>query len=250
MAAAVPSSGMNRRVLCDPPELVDPKLTPKCKSPWTFAIGGGLSLDSGNTDKQIYNYDVEAGYSWGGRNRLTFRSFAFYEYANGVQTEGKYDGMLRYERDLAGRSYFFAQGLAHRDDFADILLRTGWVAGVGRHFIKRKNEHLQGEIGAGAATENREGIPSFETAVLYAGADYKRTFRRGDYFQAKAWTLPYLDHSGFSPSRLELRYGHPLRKHLDVTASFLLDYVPDPPAGIDSADTKFVIGVRWRPTDG
>lgn len=248
-AAADPLTGLARPILCDPPALVDPKLTPKCKSPWHFAIGAGLSLDGGNTDKQKYNYDIDIAYSWRKKNRLTFKSFTFYEYANGLQTEGKYDALLRYERDLNARTYVFGQGMAHRDDFADILLRTGWFAGVGRHFIKRKKETLKGEIGAGAGTENREGIPAFSTPVLYAGGQYHREFRRGDYFDATAWVMPYLDHTGLSPSRLQLQYGHPLRDHLDITASFLLDYVPDPPPGIRSSDTKFVIGLRWRPTD-
>ena len=48
-----------------------------------------------------------------------------------------------------------------------------------------------------------------------------------------------------SPSRLELRYAHPLRDHLDLTVGFLADYVPDPPGDLEPLDTKFTFGIRW-----
>ncbi len=49
-----------------------------------------------------------------------------------------------------------------------------------------------------------------------------------------------------SPMRLELTYAHPIRKHLDVTAAFIANYVPEPPDGIDPLDTKVVLGIRYR----
>ena len=238
-----------RPVLCDPPETIDPALTPKCKSPWNLAVGFGLSLEGGNTDKQQVNFDLEAGYAWRRRNRLSLRAFTFYEEARNVQTEGKYDATLRYDRDVSARGYVFGLWLNHRDDFADILFRTGWVAGYGHHIIKREKEFLRAEVGAGAAVENRATIPTFSTATAYAGVHYKRTFGKGDYFEGRGWVIPYLDEIDLTPRRLELRYGHPIRRHLDVTASFLLDYVPHPPAGLKSEDPKFVLGLRWRPTE-
>jgi len=238
-----------RPALCDPPETIDPALSPKCKSPWNLAVGFGLSLEGGNTDKQQIHSDLEAGYTWRKINRLSLRAFSFYEQAQGVQTEGKYDATVRYERDISARGYVFGLWLNHRDDFADILLRSGWMAGYGHHLIKREKQFLRVELGAGAVVENRAAIPTFSTVAAFAGAHYKRTFGKGDYVEARAWIIPYLDRTELSPSRLELRYGHPIRTHLDLTASFLLDYIPDPPPGLSSEDTKFVIGVRWRPTE-
>ena len=246
---AASTASTARRVMCDPPKTLPTSVQRKCKSPWDFEFGFGVSLDSGNTDKQLYNVDLHTAYEWNRINRLSFRALTFYEYANGVQTEGKYDGFLRYERDVSARGYVFALWQAHRDDFADILLRTGWFVGYGHKFIKRKNELLQVEVGAGAVYENRSDIPEFETATAYAGARYERTFRTGDYFKAMAWTTPYFDNSGLTPSRLELRYGHPIRSHLDLTASFFVDYVPEPPPGIDPYDTKLIFAIRWRPID-
>ena len=58
---------------------------------------------------------------------------------------------------------------------------------------------------------------------------------------------PYVDYTERSPTRLELTYVHPLRRHLALTAGFLLDYVPDPPEDIKSYDTKVTFGIRWTP---
>ena len=237
-----------RPVLCRPPAEVDPAVAPACPSPFDFSIGAGMAIDGGNTDKQQFNLDADAEYRWRNRSTLTFRTTNFYERANGVQTEGKYFASLRYQRDLTARTYLFGLWLAQRDDFSDIELRTGWQVGVGHYLMKREKQQLRAEIGGGFTVEQRKDQPRLETPSAYAGAIYRNEFGAGDYVEAHAWTVQYLDSRGLSPYQLQLRYGHPIREHLDITASFLLDYVADPPAGIRSTDTKFVLGLRWRPT--
>jgi hypothetical protein len=43
-------------------------------------------------------------------------------------------------------------------------------------------------------------------------------------------------------------YVHQLRDHFDVTVGFIWDYIADPPEdGIKPWDTKFTVGLRWKP---
>ncbi|MDF1701653.1 MAG: DUF481 domain-containing protein [Planctomycetota bacterium] len=218
-----------------------------CKRPWDFAFGAGLSNDAGNTIKTKLNLDLEIGYRWNRRNSLSWRGTSFYEEANGEQTEGKYTSNLAYKRDLSRRSRFVATQLLSRDDFADILLRTGWFLGYEYDFVKRKRTTFSGGLGAGAGTERRAGFPTLTTSALLAHLAYRHEFEQGDSFLATANAVPYLDEIERSPLQLELRYLHPLRDHLDLTVGFLIDYVPEPPGDFRSYDTKFTFGLRWRP---
>lgn len=218
-----------------------------CKRPWDFAFGVGLSNDAGNTIKTKLNLDLEMGYRWNRVNSLSWRGTSFYEEANREQTEGKYTSGLVYKRDLTRRSRFVATQLLSRDDFADILLRTGWFVGYEYDFVKRKRTTFSGGLGAGVATERRDGFETITTSAMLAHLAYRHEFQHGDSFLATANAVPYLDELERSPLQLELRYLHPLRDSLDVTVGFLIDYVPEPPGDFRSYDTKFTFGLRWRP---
>ena len=216
-----------------------------CPSPWEFAIGFGISNETGNTDKFGINADLMAAYSWG-PNRIRWRINTFYEEAQGTQTEGKYFSNLRYTRRISPRGSLFALWTIDRDDFADINIRNGWFVGYQHEFIKRKRTTFRGAIGAGTVIEDRSDTPTFETAALIAELDYKHEkFSNGDIFEAMYYIIPYLDNTDLSPSRLELRYAHPLRDHLDLTVGFLADYVPNPPNDLEPLDTKFTFGIRF-----
>jgi len=219
----------------------------KCPRPWDLAIGLGLSNETGNTEKIKVNTDVEAEIRWRGLNKVHWRASAYYEESDGAQTEGKYFSTVTYTRRISPRGHLFGLWLVDRDDFADIMLRTGWFVGYGHDFIDTKATTFSGALGAGAIVEKRKNQPTLETAAALAQLEFAHDFAFGDRFEALARVIPYLDEVELSPWRLELRYIHPLRKNLDVTAGFLLDYVPEPPPGIESYDTKLTLGLRWSP---
>jgi len=225
---------------CPEAEEADP-----CKSPWDFAIGFGISNETGNTEKFGLNADLEAGWVRG-PHEFRWRINSFYEEAQGVQTEGKYFSNLKYFRRISPRGRIFGLWLVDRDDFADINIRTGWFVGYEHAFIQREKTTFRGAIGAGAIVEDRSNVPTFETAALMAQLEYKHEFANGDSFRAYYYIIPYLDNTELSPSRLELQYAHPLRDHLDLTVGFLADYVPDPPNDLDPLDTKLTFGIRWK----
>jgi len=217
----------------------------RCPSPWDLAVALGLSNDAGNTEKLKLNADLETGYRWS-RNEVRWRFSAYYEEASGVQTEGKLDSNLWYRRRISPRGALFGTWFLNRDDFADIELRNGWFAGYERDLVRGRRTRLYADVGAGAVVEKRSGIAAIETAALLARAAFEHEFEHGDTFKAQWRWVPYLDYVERSPMRLELRYAHPLREHLDVVAGFLLDYVPDPPGDVDPVDTKITFGVRWK----
>ena len=233
--------------VCNLPESVPSPAPPPSKRPWDLSVGFGFSMDKGNTDKLELSTDIEGSYEWRRLNRITGRIHAFYGENSGTQDEGNALGHLRYERTISARSYLWASWLTQRDDFADILLRTGFSAGYGHRFIDRKRTRFSGEIGAGAFTEDRKGQPQTDTTSLYAGLSYEHEFETGDTFLATAYTVPYLSAPELSPSRLELKYAHPIQEHLSLTAGFIWEHVPEPPDGIKSDDTKLIFGIAWKP---
>lgn len=215
------------------------------EGPWELTIGAGLSQDSGNTEKLKLNFDASAGYSWG-RNKLSARARTYYETSDDIQTEGQYFANVRYDREITARGQLFASWTLDRDDFADIELRNGWFVGYARNFIKTNRTKLFGEVGIGNVIEQRTNAPTLYTASLLVRAGYEHEFSKGDTFTASAGWLPYFRETQRSPFRLELLYAHPLRDHLDLTAGFHWDYVPDPPGDIKPYDTKVTFGIRYR----
>ena len=252
-APALASTAKRVATPCPPPAPADPcdpcapetKPEDPCKSPWDFAIGFGISNESGNTEKFGLNADLETGWKRG-PHEWRWRVNTFYEEAQGEQTEGKYFSNMRYARRISPRGRLFGLWIVDRDDFADLKIRSGWFAGYAHEFLKRKKTTFSGAIGAGGVVEERNNVPTFGTAALLAQLDFDHEFSSGDTFSAYYSIIPYLDRTELSPSRLELRYAHPLRDHLDITAGFLVDYVPEPPDGIEPWDTKFTFGIRWK----
>ena len=243
-AANAPSRIAPLTPICPVPPV---RLAPDpCARPWDFAVGLGLADDAGNTDKTRLNGDIEAAYRWR-RNEVDWRASAFYEESRGVQTEGKYSSLLGYRRRLTKRGSFRALALLQRDDFADILLRSGVFGAYEHAFVQTSSVRLSTSVGLGAVRENRDGFPSLRTMTAFAGASYEQDFKAGDSFELRAYMVPYFDSFERSPYHLSARYIHPLRYGLSLTAGFILDYVQDPPGDVRDYDTKFTVGLRWSP---
>ena len=114
--------------------------------------------------------------------------------------------------------------------------------------MKREKTTLRAGAGPGFVLERRKNIPPLETAAVFGFVDFDHTFRGGDSFRADFWATTYVEETQRTPMRLELRYSHPLRNHFDLSLQFILDYVPEPPdPAIKSYDTKFVVGLSWKP---
>ena len=94
--------------------------------------------------------------------------------------------------------------------------------------------------------EKRSSYETIKTAALIASLNFEHQWTSGDTFEAFWYVIPYLDYTERSPMRLQLTYAHPIQEHLDITAGFLWDYVPDPPGDIKPYDTKLTFGIRWR----
>lgn len=219
----------------------------KVKRRWDLAFTLGISDEGGNTEKFAFNTDIEGEYRFRA-SKLALRLRSSFEESNDIQTEGKYHGSLAWQRRLSPRGSLWALTLMDRDDFADLLIRSGWFVGYRHEIVQSEKTKLFAGLAAGYVHEERKDVEPLETAAFLALAGFKHEFPHGDTFQADAWATPYLDETQRSPMRLELRYAHPLRSHLDVTASFLVDYVPEPPQDdIKPWDTKFVVGLRWKP---
>lgn len=216
------------------------------RCPWDLAIGAGITDDSGNTEKTGVSGNIEAAYRWG-LNQLNWRGSAFYEESDRVQTEGKYHSLVTYQRRLTHRSRAFAAWLIDRDDFADILLRSGYFGGYQYDFVRKRRTRFSGGLGAGFVRENRSGQPALETAAAIAFLDFEHKFSNGDLLELNARAIPYVEDMDRTPYRFEARYAHPLRDGLDITAGFLLDYVEEPGGDLKSYDTKLTFGLRWRP---
>ena len=224
-----------------------PEETKKKKRPWDLAFTLGLSDENGNTDKFIYNLDLEGEYRWG-LNTVDLRLRTSYEEASHIQTEGKFHGLASYARKVSPRGSVWGKWIADRDDFADLLLRSGWFVGYSHDIVQKEKTKFTASLGAGYVYEDRKDTPALETAAFLGVLDFSHEFCHGDTFRANYWIIPYVDETERSPMRLELRYAHPLRAHFDVTAGFIVDYVPDPPQpGIDPYDTTLLFGFRWRP---
>ncbi|MFV1958322.1 MAG: DUF481 domain-containing protein [Planctomycetota bacterium] len=238
---------VTRAPIGPPPPAVQPKEDGASKRPWDLGVTFGLSDENGNTDKFALNFDVEAEYRWR-RSRLSGRIRTSYEEANAVQTEGKYHTLLRYDRRVSPRGTIWGKWISDRDDFADLLLRTGWYAGYEHDFIKTKRTTWSTSAGLGYLIEDRVNVPLLKATSAFLGTSFAHEFSKGDTLRVDYWIMPYLENTDRSPMRLELRYAHPLRAHFDVTAGFIFDYVPNPPErGIRPWDTKLVFGVRWKP---
>lgn len=242
-----PCTVLTRKEVCAIPDAPPAGGKGGATRPWSLSFTLGLSDENGNTDKFAYNIDVEGEYRWR-RNRLRARFRSSYEEDSSRQTEGKYHGLVEYSRRVSARGRAWGRWQLDRDDFADLILRTGMFAGYGHDVVRTERTRFGAGAGVGYVIEERSSIPRLETASFLALLDFEHEFRHGDTFRAAYWIAPYVEETQRSPMRLELRYTHPLRAHFDATASFILDYVPDPPEpGIEPYDTALVLGLRWRP---
>jgi putative salt-induced outer membrane protein YdiY len=227
---------------CEPEASEDAK---KCPKPWDLSVFLGFGQERGNTEKVTFNPDIEGSYKWG-PSRLYGRFRGNYEESFAARTEENYHGELKYERSLTSRSRLWGNWMVDSDLFEDLIYRSGWFAGYGYDFVKTKRTTFEGAIGAGYVVEERRRVGRLYTPSLFASLHYKHEFRHGDSFEARYWIAPYLQDTERTPMRLELRYAHPLREHLDLVASYILDYVPDPP-DVEPYDSKFILGIRWKP---
>lgn len=134
------------------------KSPPKKSKKWKLALNGGLTINTGNTESQVYH--------GGGKFELTLNSFsyktrfeAFYGSSKGESIEDKGKWVNTFSLKLAKRLNAYAKTTMEYDIFADLELQT--TVGLGIQYVLAKSAKTKAKIGG---TINGEFTDAFAVA--------------------------------------------------------------------------------------
>lgn len=124
--------------------------------PQVFRTGGnasaGLQTSGGNTDVNSLRVDGEF-VAQGMGNRYTVSATVNQASSNGVATDDKATGSLRYDRFFGPRVYANANALLTHDRFRDLRLRTALGLALGYQALDTARLRLGTELGYGYVNE-------------------------------------------------------------------------------------------------
>jgi len=215
--------------------------------PWTGGVGFGLGITSGNTSTANFNLNFSAKYDPKTKNLFTVDGFYLWGETEHVTSTNKGGMVLRYDRALSDRTYFFARLGYVKDQFAGITYLISPTVGVGVHAVKNDKVDLQFLAGVGGAFEKDLDQPSNSSVAVNAGESFDWKISQtatlsqhlGGLWKTDSWSDSYY-HFDVSVSAALTK-----RSELKVTA--LVDYKNLPPLPtMDQTDSALMVALVMK----
>lgn len=225
---------------------INPK-PPKPPLSTTLRVNAGAGFASGNTDKEDIYADGEF-VARTDRNRYTIGGLYRRAESDGVKTEDKTLGYMKYDHFFTEKWYAYANTAAERDIFKDLDLRYSVGVGAGYQFMESERTNLSLE---GGISYVNESYIIDEDNSFAAG----RWALRFDHFLVPESLQYFLYHSALQSLEdsedlvllTQSGFRVPFYKNLNFTAQMNWDYDKNPSSGKKKSDYLYIftIGYQW-----
>lgn len=222
----------------DPVALERERLAPKADG----HVNLGVEILQGNTNRESQHVD--------GRLRVRTPSSRYTltaEYDRqedeGVETERRARGALKYDYFLTPTVFWFTGTTFEHDPFENLELRSTAATGLGFQFYESEERTLSLEVGVTYVSENFRTAPDRTSTGGKYALDYRETLGEGYELFHFQEGLSSSEIEFLHRSRSGLRVG--LARGVQATAQFNLDWDADPLPGTDATDTRYLFTLGW-----
>jgi putative salt-induced outer membrane protein YdiY len=205
----------------------------------------GLKYERGNTDKDTLHLDGSFS-ARKGDNRYSAKADVNREKASGVITENNWLALVKYDRFLSEKMYWFTTASFEHDEFKSLNLRTTLATGAGRQVIESALTNLLVELGLAYVIEDFEEEDNDYTALRWA-LNFDR-YVVSDKIQFFHWDELFwsLEDTGNAILRTQTGFRFPLYGNFKWTIRYDFDLDTDPDPGTEEEDQRFIFTVGYE----
>jgi putative salt-induced outer membrane protein YdiY len=208
-------------------------------------INFGLSYERGNTNKDKLHLD--GGFSAReDDNRYTGKADINREESSGVTTENNWLALMKYDRFLSEKMYWFTTASFEHDEFKSLNLRTTLATGAGRQFLDTALTNLLIELGLAYVIEDFTTNDNDYTALRWS-LDYDR-YVVSDKIQFFHWDELFWSFEDTRNVVLRTKTGFrfSLYGNFKWTVRYDFDLDTDPDPGRKEEDQRFIVTVGYE----
>ena len=208
-------------------------------------INVGLNKASGNTDLENAHVDAEF-LARTVSHRVTLGGAYNRASEDNRKTEDNAMGRLKHDYFLTRELYWYLNGMAERDEFKEISLRTTLGPGVGYQFFEGERMNLSVEAGPSYVTTNydhgaKDDSLSGRWAVRFDRFFFETLFQY--YFTNEGYISSSDTSDVFMFTRTGLRF--PIRGGLSLNAGFEWDWDNTPAEDADKSDYRYILSIGY-----
>ena len=208
-------------------------------------INVGLNKASGNTDLENAHVDAEF-LARTVSHRVTLGGAYNRASEDNRKTEDNAMGRLKHDYFLTRELYWYLNGMAERDEFKEISLRTTLGPGVGYQFFEGERMNLSIEAGPSYVTTNydhgaKDDSLSGRWAVRFDRFFFETLFQY--YFTNEGYISASDTSDVFMFTRTGLRF--PIRGGLSLNAGFEWDWDNTPAEDADKSDYRYILSIGY-----
>jgi len=208
-------------------------------------INVGLNKASGNTDTESGHVDAEL-IARTASHRLTVGGAYNRAEDNNRKSEDNASGYSQYNYFLIEKLYLYLNGMAERDTFKDINLRTTMGPGIGYQFFEGELMNLSIEAGPSYVRTDYDQADDEDSASGRWALKFDRFFfeKLVQYYFTNEGYISASDTSDvFMFTRTGLRF--PIRGGLSFNAGFEWDWDNTPAEGTDKSDYRHILSIGY-----
>jgi putative salt-induced outer membrane protein len=237
---AVPAAGQDKVCPCPPPTPAPPA--------WTGALGGGLSLTSGNSDTKSYNLDFALKHDPGKKGVFKVDGFYLRADADGKATVDRTSLGARYEYALGGGGRLFSFGELRflRDVFKDVEHLVTPTIGVGYRLLDRDNLKFAVDGGVGLAFEKLTDLAGTTNGAVNAGESFSWKLGKRASLVHAARGLWKMSDFGDAYYHFEAGVLTSLASRFDLKLSLVDEYKTKPPGDKKKNDSAVLATVVFK----
>jgi putative salt-induced outer membrane protein YdiY len=208
-------------------------------------INVGLNKASGNTDLENAHIDAEF-LARTVSHRVTLGGAYNRASEDNRNTEDNAMGHLKHDYFLTRELYWYLKGMAERDEFKEISLRTTLGPGFGYQFFEGERMNLSVETGPSYVYTNydhggKDDSLSGRWAVRFDRFFFETLFQY--YFTNEGYISASDASDVFMFTRTGLRF--PIHGGLSLNAGFEWDWDNTPAEGADKSDYRYILSIGY-----
>ena len=237
---AGPVAAQEKLCPCPPPAPPPPA--------WTGALGGGLSLTSGNSDTKSYNLDFALKHDPGKKGIFKADGFYLRADADGEATVDRMGLGARYEYALGGGGRLFSFGEVRflRDVFKDVDRLITPTIGLGYRLVDRDNLKFAVDGGVGLAFEKLTDLDGTTDGAVSAGESFSWKLSKSASLVHAARGLWKMSDFADAYYHLEAGVLTSLANRFDLKLSFVDEYKTKPPGDKKKNDSAVLATVVFK----
>lgn len=163
--------------------------------------------------------------------------------SNNQRTSERYEAGEKAEWKWVGRNYLFERGLWESNRFAGYSHRYDASVGLGREIVKRAQDEIFTELGAGYINEQRVAAPRVDFMSGRAYAKYIHTFSPSSNFMQDGEYLHNFDDPNGYRVNMETALTAGFSTHLALRLGYTWKHVHEPAPGFKRDDNTTLISL-------